>query len=112
MKNLLKDNLNIFIFITLLLLILIIASNIFDFNIHYGFFTFLRWTVTISSVGIGYKIFTRTPKSTWIILFALIAILFNPLAPIQMERDVWQVVDFVVFLIMFVYLKIQKNDNF
>lgn len=81
----------------------------------YGYYTFLRWVVTISAVLLAAHGYARVTKlenpvdRRWWSLavipgLAALAILFNPLAPITMERGNWGIFDLaaaVVFAVGF-----------
>jgi hypothetical protein len=58
----------------------------------YGYYTLLRWVVTASAVLI--MVIAWQSTSQWAIWpFLVIAILFNPLAPIYMSRESWRPID-------------------
>lgn len=77
----------------------------------YGYYVFLRWVVFLVSGFLVYL--SHNLKATvWVVLFTLIAILFNPIVRIPLDRDVWQIVDLVaasVFIFSFFKLG-NKND--
>ena len=66
-----------------------------DFPI--GYYTFMRIVVFIAScmiISINYKTYNKI--NLWIVLFALIAILFNPIIPIYLhDKDIWAILDIV-----------------
>lgn len=56
------------------------------------FYILLR--IAICLVSLGSTIWAwRLRQSVWIGLFAIIAIIFNPLIPFYMERHTWQLLD-------------------
>lgn len=59
----------------------------------YGYYTFLRWAVTIAAVVVAWVAWNTASKEwvTW--PFVGIAILFNPLAPVYLSRDTWRPID-------------------
>mgnify|MGYP001072638627 CR=1 FL=1 len=60
----------------------------------YGYFILLRWVVTASAVFVA--IVALNTKQYWgIWLFGLLAILFNPIAPVHLNRTTWQPIDVV-----------------
>ncbi len=65
----------------------------------YGYYQILRWIVC---GFFGYFAFLTHDhndiKWTWI--FSGIAILFNPIIPIYLEREVWQVIDVIVAIVI------------
>ena len=61
-------------------------------NWPYGYYTLLRWVVCVSSVVIAYH--AHASGSSWAVwLFGFLAILFNPIAPIHLSREVWTLID-------------------
>lgn len=60
----------------------------------YGYYTFLRIAVTLCACTIGWMAYKeRDQISAWVVIFGLVAILFNPLIPVYLTRDVWLVLD-------------------
>ena len=77
-----------------------------------GFYTFLRIIVTIGAVG---AIISENELNFWVIIFGIIAILFNPLIPIYLnDKSAWIPIDIiaaVIFVIKsFTYIKQNKNE--
>jgi hypothetical protein len=58
----------------------------------YSFYTLLRW---ICCAAFAYSAFTAHEKSRvpWIWIFGVLALLFNPILPVHLRRDTWQIVD-------------------
>ncbi len=78
----------------------IIASSLlfvalFD-GLPYGYFTFLRFTVCAVSAYLAYKIYEDDNESLWVWAFAGIAVLFNPIIIIHLERGTWTIIDLIV----------------
>lgn len=64
----------------------------------YGFYTLLRWIVTISSLYTGYLYYQFELRGfAW--MFFIIAVLFNPLVPIYMQRETWLIFDILVGIV-------------
>jgi hypothetical protein len=58
----------------------------------YSYYSILRWTVcTVAVYGAVRAI--RSGRQAWAWIFAAMAILFNPVAPIHFSRSDWRVVD-------------------
>ena len=65
------------------------------FNLPDGYYTFLRLTVTFSSLVIVVKEY-EVRNDFWCILFVLIALLFNPLIPVYLyKKSTWVPIDVV-----------------
>lgn len=62
-----------------------------------GYYTFMRIVVFLASCFITFASYKENEKvNLWVILFALVAILFNPIIPIYLhDKDTWAVLDFI-----------------
>ena len=78
-----KTDITLFILVAIFLFIGIL-------NFPYGYYTFLRIFVTISSI---YLFLMK--KSQLSVVGLLIAILFNPVFPIYLSKDIWIVIDLI-----------------
>ena len=59
----------------------------------YGFYTFLRIAVTIIAIVAALD-FYKNNEGVWIV-FAGITVLFNPLIPIYLTREIWFFIDLI-----------------
>ena len=67
----------------------------------YGYYTLLRWITCITSILITFKAFEK--NIDWAkVVFIVIAILFNPLAPIYLSRSTWIPLD-IITAILFIF---------
>ena len=64
------------------------------FPLPYGFYNFLRFAITITSVLAAIELIKEN-NFIWV-LFGGIAILFNPIIPIHLTKDIWFVIDLIV----------------
>jgi len=63
-------------------------------ELPYGYYTFLRWVICGISIFIACSAYGWGGIwASW--LFGLIALLFNPLIPIHLTREIWQPIDTV-----------------
>jgi len=84
-----------FIILTILMLFGAIAEW------PYGYYTLLRWITCIASILIAFQAFEK--NIDWAkVVFIVIAILFNPLAPIYLSRSTWIPLD-VITAIFFIF---------
>lgn len=80
-------------------------------NLPIGFYTFMRIGVTIVSIllikqEIGKGI------NTWVILFGIITITFNPILPIYLgSKSSWIPIDAISGIIFLAYLFTNKGNN-
>ena len=83
--------------------VLLIIAPIISFP--YGFYTFLRLVVTISAVIVVVNsLKNKVGINNISIIFGLIAILYNPLIPIHLSREIWMPINFITSGIYFFYL--------
>jgi uncharacterized membrane protein len=81
---------------------------LFD-GLPYGYFTLLRFVVFAVGGYIAYRSYQKDGESLTLWLFGLIAILFNPIIPIHLERETWWVIDLVVGVIFLISLFSKKD---
>ena len=68
-------------------------------NLPIGYYTFLRIVVTIGSVAVVVTEF-ENGINFWVIIFGLVAILFNPLIPVYLgEKEVWIPIDLIAAIL-------------
>ena len=96
--------------------ILTIISSAFLFialfdGLPYGYFTLLRFVVCIVSAYLAYKTYEENKESLWVWVFGLIAVLFNPIIIIHLQREQWWVIDLIVgiFFVLSIFLIKTKN---
>jgi hypothetical protein len=79
----------------LLLICCSIALFIGLMKLPIGYYTFLRIFVTIGAIWVIVKEYDKE-LSPWVIIFGIIAILFNPLFPIYLKnKTAWLLPDFL-----------------
>jgi hypothetical protein len=82
----------------------------------YSYYTFLRFVVC-GVAGYGAFISIKLDKNVWAWIFGITAVLFNPILPIHLNRDLWAIIDVAVALVLIVSLfvlnrpKIAESDN-
>ena len=68
----------------------------------YSYYTLLRLvvcSVSLYSAYFYYKVF-HDELNIWVWIFGAIAVLFNPIKPIYLDKYIWQYVDFAVAAIL------------
>ncbi|MSU74591.1 hypothetical protein EXS57_02315 [Candidatus Kaiserbacteria bacterium] len=58
----------------------------------YSYYQILRWVVSASAAYTAYNAY-QGQQTGWAWVFAIVAVLFNPIAPITMARETWQLFD-------------------
>jgi len=77
-------------------LLLLAIPNLFP----YGFYTLLRWVICASSIIITIKLKgDRNNKNMY--PFLIFAIIFNPIAPIYLDKSVWVLIDLITAIVFF-----------
>lgn len=107
-----KDNYSLFgYFITLFLGFIFLNSLVGD-SLEYCVYQILRIVVFLFCSWSLYLQNQKQKMQKWILPNLAIVILFNPIAPIALEEETWDVVNFVVlvYLIMF-QLKWQRDSS-
>lgn len=76
----------------------------------YGYYTFLRWAVTIAAIVVA--VVAWKSSSQWVTWpFVGIAILFNPIAPVYMTRHSWRPIDILCAIAFLASLKIETTPQ-
>ncbi len=103
MSNFIKENW--FKLLGVILLVIGIADH------PYSYYQILRWSIMIIA---GYSAYLSNKKDdeVWFWIFAILAILFNPIIPFYFSKDTWQIIDLATAVILFVnvigFKKLQK----
>ena len=67
---------------------------------EYSFYQFLRVVVCGASIFLAWHLFD-TKQTGWAWVFVITAVLFNPIAPIHLARETWQIIDFIAAILFF-----------
>ncbi|GAI91013.1 unnamed protein product [marine sediment metagenome] len=71
----------------------------------YGYYILLRWITCIASILVAFQAFEK--NIDWAkVVFIVIAILFNPLAPIYLSRSTWIPLDIITAMLFIFAMKI------
>lgn len=76
-------------------------------NNPYWYYQMLRWIIAGSAGYLAY-IFYEEEEKKWMWVMVIIAILFNPIFPIYLSREIWTPIDIiaaVLFLVIIVKSK-------
>jgi hypothetical protein len=68
------------------------------FRWPYSYFTFLRW-VTCASAAYAAFVAHQAERLSWVWAFGIAAMLFNPLVPVRLPREVWRPIDVAMALL-------------
>ena len=100
-----KNN-SIFTIIAGVMLLLAIPSGIWP----YAYYQILRWVVMVAGLVCAYQAHKEN-KTAWVWIMGIIAMVFNPIAPIYLNKGTWSIIDIVAAVLMFSYISINKNEN-
>ena len=83
------------------------------FKFPYGIYTLLRIVVTLSSAFIIYNNYKKINSvNPTIVIFSIILIIFNPILPIRLNKEMWLPIDLITAAIYFYYyIKIKKLND-
>ena len=76
----------------------------------YGYYVLLRWVVTISAVFL-LSLAYESKKTFWLFLMGIVAILFNPIIPVHLDKETWIIIDLIaaiLFLISIFKIKLKE----
>ena len=73
------------------------------FPLPIGYYTFLRLVVTAAAAYIAYQTYQKDKQSGWLWIFGLVALLFNPLIPIYLDKEIWMVIDLAAAVLFLFY---------
>ena len=87
-------NKNSFVLFFTIPVILLVLAPIFSFP--YGFYTLLRLVISVTSAFIIFYSFKGSKGINEIsIIFSFILILYNPIFPVYLTREIWMPINFV-----------------
>jgi len=76
----------------------------------YGYYQLLRLVVTGAAAWTAYIAYDA--KKQWLmVIFIIIALLFNPLAPVHLDRETWAGIDILCAIAFLVVIFIHKNEK-
>ena len=62
----------------------------------YGYYTLLRIVVCIAASFIAYSVRSESENvGLWAVVFAVIALIFNPIIPIHLPRETWLIINLI-----------------
>lgn len=82
-------------------------------ELPYGYYGFMRLCVCATSATIACLWFDRTKSLTLVsVAFALIAVLYNPILRVHLDRSVWAPINLVTAAAYFVgYLNLRRTER-
>jgi uncharacterized membrane protein len=100
---------NNFLTIKILKIIAIVMLFIALADNPYGYYQILRWVVA-GVAGYSAYLAYKDKNKLWTWIFGIVAVLFNPIAPIYLDRETWSVINIIVAGIFLVDI-IKNHSN-
>ncbi len=66
----------------------------------YSYYQLLRWVVAIVACYNAYLAY-ESKQNNWMIVMGIVVLLFNPIAPIHLDKSTWGFLDLVASGVMF-----------
>ena len=100
-------NVNVLIKIVLSLLFVLCLLDM-----PYGYFQFVRLVGFVGFLILAYQS-TQVKESVLVIVYVLLALLFQPFVKVSLGRELWNIVDVVasIFLIGTLFLPVEKKND-
>lgn len=77
----------------------------------YGYYILLRWVVALSALFLLWLAY-ESKKTFWLFIMGIVAILFNPIIPVHLEKETWVVIDVIVAILFLVSIfKIKSHER-
>lgn len=73
-----------------------------------GFYSLLRLSIFIVALMVAYG-FYQSKITSWALIFCGVAFLFNPIAPIYLNKQTWVVFDFISAILFFIASQAHKK---
>ncbi len=67
----------------------------------YGYYQVLRIVVCIAAAYGAYTAFT-TERAAWVWVLGAVAVLFNPIAPVYLDKETWVIPDIIAGILLLV----------
>jgi len=77
---------------------------------EYSYYVLLRWIVCLTAVYIAYYSY-EAERTYWTWTMGIIALIFNPLIPFHLSKEIWTVVDFITATIFGITIFIFKQKR-
>lgn len=86
------------------------------YRLPIGYYNFLRWVTCGTALYVAFISYLKKDKINFgVWLFVLIALLFNPILPFYLGRELWQIVDVIVamiFMLSIIFIRETNDETF
>jgi len=76
----------------------------------YGYYQFIRIAITLVASINAFELYNKN-KSTLLIVFVLISILYNPIIPIHFSKETWMPINLITAVFFGVVTLVSKNKE-
>jgi hypothetical protein len=89
----------------------IVVLMVATMRLPYGYYTFVRLVVCASAAFLAFTSWNERPVGqVFAIALALLAVLFNPLIPIYLKREVWFYLDWLAASVFALHLVVMRLE--
>lgn len=79
-------------------------------SLPYGYFQFLRWATCAVAIYVAVMSYRWNRKwATWV--FGAVAILFNPILPVYLTKEIWRPIDLSCAAIFLLSIALLREPN-
>ncbi len=75
----------------------------------YGYYQLLRLVVCITSIFVVVKM-NQLEKENWMWIFVILAVIFNPLIPLHLGKELWLIVDAIAIILFVIIMPVLKPN--
>ncbi|MBM2813471.1 MAG: hypothetical protein HW421_233 [Ignavibacteria bacterium] len=100
------------IFIVARIIVAILIALAF-LKLPYGYYTLLKFITSIVLV-FGLILYLSSKKIYWVAIFGLFALIYNPVFPLHLGRDIWEIINILTIAVIIIsfFIKIENfNDK-
>lgn len=92
----------------------LLGASIFAFiaiaDLPYGYYRLLRWTTCGVAIASAFQL-SRFAHAGWVWALGILAALFNPLIPINFDRETWRIFDGAAGCLFLVVFQLTRKHN-
>lgn len=77
---------------------------------EYSYYIFLRWIICLTAIYIGIYSY-ETKKIYWVWIMGLVVLIFNPIIPFHLGKDIWIIIDFITAIIFVITILIFREKK-
>ena len=95
------------------LVAIIMALGAMSTTFPFVYYQLMNWVVVGAALVVVWQA-SRERKSFLVWLFALVAVVFNPIAPLYLAQDVWRMADITVaalFVISLLFVRPEREEK-